>query len=101
MRAQLVELPIIVDAAASQALRDDLAARLAAHEGVRIGAGGVERIGTAGLQILWSAAASFLRADLEFFVVGPSAALLAAIDDAALRRDAILEIENTTDMANG
>ncbi|EGF89979.1 hypothetical protein ABI_44060 [Asticcacaulis biprosthecium C19] len=57
----VVSLPGVVDTAAVDSLKDCLIAQLQSKASCRLDGGSVERIGTAGLQLLWSAKQSFWR----------------------------------------
>ncbi len=79
-----LRLPTVVDTAVAQSLKSEMLLPFYAGEGLSVDASEVERISTPGLQLLWSAAASFRASGLDLSIQCPSQAFLAALSDAAL-----------------
>nr|WP_162148495.1 STAS domain-containing protein [Asticcacaulis sp. AC402] len=79
-----LNLPTVIDSAAAESLKVSLLGQMGSHTPCRIDGGRVERIGTAGLQVLWSARLSFAAQGLEFDITPLSPALTQALAMAGL-----------------
>jgi chemotaxis protein CheX len=80
----VLTLPAALDRLAVEPLCQTLQRRLAAGEPLLIDGSLVERVSTASLQVLLSAARSAAARDVAFRLSGASEALIEALDDLAL-----------------
>ena len=79
-----LRLPATCDAAAADALKIELAARLDARTPVVLDAGDVAEPSVAAIQLIEAASAAFAARDLRFGLADPSDALCAAYEDIGL-----------------
>jgi anti-anti-sigma regulatory factor len=93
MSAEQIKLSPVIDLTTAQVLKNDLI--LPYHDGraIDLDASEVERIGTPGLQLIWSAMASFSTSGIGLKILNPSSAFLDAFEDAGLDFSSRFQIE--------
>ncbi|WP_349322695.1 STAS domain-containing protein [Asticcacaulis sp. MM231] len=79
-----MKLPTVIDMTSAQALKNDILLHFYSGGQLDLDASEVVRLGTPGLQLLWSAMATFSAAGLGLKLINPSSGLLAAFEDAGL-----------------